>query len=98
MLEQPRAGARLRRGLEFLFDDLGQVKLAIRQARLVLWPLTEAQVVAKFRNLTSRTLSARNIAKIEGLVFELEHTLEMATLSTILRGEKRVANQTFPSA
>lgn len=61
-------------------------------------PLTEAQVVTKFRNLTSRTLSAQNVAKIEGLVFELEHAPEVATLSATLRGEKRAASPTLPSA
>jgi hypothetical protein len=43
-------------------------------------------------------LSTQNIAKIEGLVFELEHAPEVATLSAILRGEKRVASQTLLSA
>jgi len=52
-------------------------------------PLSEAQVVAKFRNLASRTLPLEQISKIEDIVFNLERASETATLSRVLRGEKR---------
>jgi 2-methylcitrate dehydratase PrpD len=52
-------------------------------------PMTEEQVVAKFRNLASRSLSPDNMARIEHRVFNLERETEVATLSAVLRGEKR---------
>jgi 2-methylcitrate dehydratase PrpD len=52
-------------------------------------PLSEAQVVAKFRNLASRTLPPASIAKIEEIVWNLERAPETKTLSQILRGERR---------
>jgi 2-methylcitrate dehydratase PrpD len=49
-------------------------------------PLSEAQVVAKFRNLASRSMSADDVARIEEIVWDLENAPETATLSKILRG------------
>ena len=53
-------------------------------------PLTQDQVVAKFRNLTARTLPADSMARIEDTVFNLERAQEVATLSKILRGETKL--------
>ena len=61
-------------------------------------PLTEKQVVAKFRNLASRSVSPEDIAKIEDIVFNLEHAPETATLSRVLRGEKRAGTRTGAAA
>ena len=52
-------------------------------------PMTEAQVIAKFRNLASRSLSSEDMAKIEEIVWNLERATEMTTLSKVLRGETR---------
>jgi len=52
-------------------------------------PLTEAQVVAKFRNLASRSMSPDDVARIEEIVGDLENAPETVTLSKILRGEPR---------
>src|SRR6266404_2746223 len=52
-------------------------------------PMTEAQVVAKFRDLTSRTLSPESIARIEDIVWNLERAPEVTTLSEVLRGQAR---------
>jgi aconitate decarboxylase len=52
-------------------------------------PLTEAQVVAKFRNLASRSMPADDVARIEEIVWDLECAPETATLSKILRGDLR---------
>ena len=54
-------------------------------------PMTHDQVLAKFRNLASRSMSAEDLAKIEDIVFNLERTPEIATISRVLRGEKRSA-------
>jgi 2-methylcitrate dehydratase PrpD len=54
-------------------------------------PLSEAQVLAKFRNLTSRSLPAASIAQIEAIVLALEEAPETATLSAILRGDAHSA-------
>jgi 2-methylcitrate dehydratase PrpD len=56
-------------------------------------PMTRAQVLAKFRDLTSRSLSAGEMARIESIVFDLDHASEVTTLSRVLRGEKRPAGQ-----
>ena len=54
-------------------------------------PMTREQVLAKFRNLASRSLSAGDTAKIEEIVFDLEHASEVTTLSRVLRGARRSA-------
>jgi 2-methylcitrate dehydratase PrpD len=55
-------------------------------------PMSEAQVVAKFRNLASRTLPSDSIARIEEIIWNLERETETTTLSRILRGERRPAS------
>ncbi len=52
-------------------------------------PLQEAQVLAKFRTLASRTLQADGVAGIEQIVATLECAPETATLSGVLRGGRR---------
>ena len=49
--------------------------------------MTEAQVIAKFRNLASRSLPSEDVAKIEAIVWSLERATEMTTLSKVLRGD-----------
>ena len=46
--------------------------------------------MAKYRNLTARTLPADSMARIEDTVFNLERAQEVATLSKILRGETKL--------
>lgn len=54
-------------------------------------PLTHEQVVAKFRNLASRTLTTDGVRKIERIVGDLENMSTMAELCQTLQGEIRSA-------
>ena len=50
-------------------------------------PLTDAQVVAKFRTLAGRTLPPADVARIEQIVWQLEDAPSMTELSSVLRGK-----------
>ncbi|WP_417725197.1 MmgE/PrpD family protein [Salipiger sp.] len=50
-------------------------------------PMTEEQVIAKFRNLAERSVSVADMDRIEDIVFNLEKQSELTTLSAILRGK-----------
>jgi aconitate decarboxylase len=52
-------------------------------------PMTEAQIVAKFRKVASKTLPAESIAKIEEIVWSLDRASSVGPLTHILRGERR---------
>jgi len=52
-------------------------------------PMTESQIVAKFRKLASKTLPAESVASIEEIVWSLDKAPSMVQLATILRGHKR---------
>jgi len=52
-------------------------------------PMTESQIVAKFRKLAAKTLPAESVAKIEEIVWSLDKASSMAQLTKILRGEAR---------
>ena len=52
-------------------------------------PMTESQIVAKFRKVASKTLPPENVATIEEIVWNLDKATSIAQLTTILRGERR---------
>ena len=49
-------------------------------------PMTEAQIVAKFRKVASKTLPASAVDAIEQIVWNLDQAASMAPLAQILRG------------
>jgi aconitate decarboxylase len=54
-------------------------------------PMTEAQIVAKFRKVASKTLPAASVASIEEIVWSLDRAASMGPLTKILRGERRAS-------
>jgi 2-methylcitrate dehydratase PrpD len=52
-------------------------------------PMSESQIVAKFRKVASKTLPAEGVAQIEEIVWSLDKAPSMVQLTEILRGTKR---------
>lgn len=52
-------------------------------------PMTQSQIVAKFRKVASKTLPANSVAGIEEIVWNLDSAASIAPLTRILAGERR---------